>query len=57
MVDGFNPVAAARMIEPLAGWARYVPELGALMRAELDRIAAQRRPLQNVLELVEKARA
>ena len=28
MIDAFNPVAAARMVDPLAGWARYTPELG-----------------------------
>ena len=33
MIDRFNPVAAARMIDPLAGWARYTPDLSALMRA------------------------
>ncbi len=56
MIDGFNPVAAARMIDPLAGWARYTPELGALMRAELDRIAGSDGVSKNVLELADKAR-
>ena len=57
MIDSFNPVAAARMVDPLAGWARYTPELAALMRAELDRIAASETLSKNVRELVEKARA
>jgi aminopeptidase N len=57
MIDAFNPVAAARMVDPLAGWARYTPELGALMRAQLDRIAASEGLSKNVRELVEKARA
>jgi aminopeptidase N len=57
MIDAFNPVAAARMVDPLAGWARYTPELGALMRAELDRIAASGTLSKNVRELVDKARA
>ena len=57
MVDTFNPVLAAKMIEFLAGWARYTPELGALMRAELDRIACSEGVSRNVLELADKARA
>ncbi len=57
IVDSFNPVAAAKMIDPLVGWARYVPALGALMRAELDRIAASEGVSKNVLELADKARA
>jgi len=56
MIDGFNPVAAARMVEPLSGWARYAPELGAKMRTQLDRIATHDGISKNVLELVEKAR-
>ena len=57
MIDRFNPVAAARMVDPLSSWARYTPELGALMRAELDRIASTGGLSNNVLELVDKARA
>ena len=57
MIDSYNPVAAARMVDPLSGWARYSPELGALMRAELDRIASSPGVSKNVLELVDKARA
>ena len=34
--DAFNPAIAARLIEPLGVWRRYTPELGALMKAELD---------------------
>ena len=37
-VDGFNPMIAARLVEPLGGWRRYVPALGELMRAQLQRI-------------------
>ncbi len=57
MIDAFNPIGAAKMVDPLAGWARYVPDLGALMRAELDRIAASEGLSKNVLEMVDKARA
>src|SRR5262249_53710435 len=31
-VDRFNPMTAARLIDPLDGWRRYEPELGALMK-------------------------
>ncbi len=37
-MDAFNPNVAARLMEPLGQWARYKPELGELMRAELERI-------------------
>ena len=35
--DTFNPNIAARLLEPLGQWARYAPELGEKMRAELER--------------------
>ncbi len=54
-IDAFNPMTAARLIEPLGGWRRYRPELGALMRAELQRIAATQGISKNVYELAEKA--
>ena len=54
-VDGFNPNVAARLIEPLGGWAGYAPALGSLMRAQLERIAAHPGLSNNVLELANKA--
>jgi aminopeptidase N len=54
-VDAFNPNVAARLIEPLGSWARYTPELGALMREQLSRIAASPGLSNNVLELALKA--
>ena len=56
-VDSFNPMTAARLLEPLGNWRRYAPELGALMRQELDRIAAHKSLSKNVTELVGKALA
>jgi len=56
-VDGFNPMTAARLVEPLGGWRRYKPELGALMRKELERIAATEGLSKNVYELATKALA
>ncbi|MGE5565032.1 MAG: aminopeptidase N [Parcubacteria group bacterium] len=54
-VDAFNPSTAARLVEPLGGWRRYKPELGALMRAELERIVAHEGLSKNVYELASKA--
>ena len=56
-VDGFNPMTAARMVEPLGGWRRYDPELGALMRQELKRIVEAPGLSKNVYELASKALA
>ena len=55
MVDSFNPMTAARLIEPLGSWKRYRGDLGEKMRAELERIAATTGLSKNVFELAEKA--
>ena len=54
-VDGFNPSVAARLVEPLGGWRRYRPDLGALMREQLERIVAYKGLSKNVYELASKA--
>ena len=54
-VDGVNPSVAARLVEPLSGWARYLPNLSNLMRAELGRIADTNGLSKNVLEIVSRA--
>ena len=54
-VDRFNPMTAARMVDPLGGWRRLKPELGALMRVELERIVAVEGLSKNVLELASRA--
>ena len=54
-VDGFNPMTAARLVDPLGGWRRYTPELGALMQAQLQRILAAPGLSKNVFELVSRA--
>jgi aminopeptidase N len=56
-VDRFNPMTAARLIDPLDGWRRYKPELGALMKAQLERIAAADGLSKNVLEKATRALA
>ncbi|MFN3585126.1 aminopeptidase N [Phenylobacterium sp.] len=55
--DGFNPMTAARLVDPLGGWRRYKPELGAQMKAELQRIAKAEGLSKNVYELVTRALA
>ena len=54
-VDAFNPMTAARLIEPLGGWRRYAEPLAGKMKAELDRIAAHPGLSKNVYELAAKA--
>ncbi|HJV40992.1 aminopeptidase N [Caulobacter sp.] len=54
-VDAFNPMTAARLVEPLGAWRRYKPELGALMREQLERVATHPDLSKNVLELATKA--
>jgi len=54
-VDRYNPMTAARLVEPLGSWRRYRPDLGAKMKAELERIAAAPGLSRNVLELVARA--
>jgi aminopeptidase N len=54
-VDRFNPMTASRLIDPLGGWRRYKPELGALMKAELERIARTEGLSKNVLEMAARA--
>ena len=56
-VDAFNPMTAARLLEPLGGWRRYTPELGAKMRGELERIVAKDGLSKNVYELASRALA
>jgi aminopeptidase N len=56
-VDSFNPNVAARLLEPLGQWGRYAPELGALMREQLERITKSPGLSKNVFELASKALA
>jgi aminopeptidase N len=55
--DRFNPMTAARLLDPLGGWRRYKPELGQLMKAELERIAGTEGLSKNVYELASRALA
>lgn len=54
-VDAINPMTAARLVEPLGGWARYEAQLGKMMREQLARIAAAPSLSKNVYELLARA--
>ena len=54
-VDAFNPSVAARLVEPLTQWRRYSSQLGALMRAQLERIVASEGLSKNTFEQASKA--
>ena len=56
-IDGFNPMTAARMVDALGSWRRYTPQLGALMKAELQRILVSPGLSKNVFELVSRSLA
>ena len=55
MVDRFNPMMAARLVEVFSGWKRMQPALGQMMQAELRRILGAPGLSKNVLELALKA--
>ncbi|WP_421738697.1 aminopeptidase N [Caulobacter sp.] len=55
MVDAYNPMTAARLVEPLGGWRRYAPALADQMKAALREIVAHPGLSKNVLELATKA--
>jgi len=54
-VDRYNPMTAARLVDVLGAWRRYIPELGQLMKAELERIAKADPLSKNVFELVTRS--
>ena len=56
-VDRFNPMTAAKLVDPLDGWRRYRPDLGARMKAELERVAGADGLSKNVLEKAARALA
>jgi aminopeptidase N len=56
-VDAFNPMTAAKLVDALGGWRRFRPDLGALMKAELQRIAQAPNLSKNVLEMATRALA
>lgn len=49
-VDRFNPIVAARLMDPFGNWRRYESGLSERMRTELERILAERGISANVRE-------
>ncbi len=56
-LDGLNPQTAARMSTAFETWKRYDADRQALMRAELDRIAANEGLSRDLGEMVARMRA
>ncbi|MEZ6014469.1 MAG: aminopeptidase N [Planctomycetota bacterium] len=56
-LDGKNPQVASRIVRSLNMWKRLEPERGALMKVELQRIAAQQGLSKDVYEIVSRALA
>jgi aminopeptidase N len=55
--DKFNPQVAARLVGPLGRWRRYDKQRQALMKAELQRIAAEPSLSKDVFEIASKSLA
>ncbi len=56
-LNSINPQIAARLLGPLSKWQKYLPEQQALMKAELERIAACAGLSRDVYEVVSKSLA
>ncbi|MBB5987973.1 aminopeptidase N [Sphingobium lignivorans] len=56
-LDKLNPQTAARLVPPLGRWRRFDGARGAMMRAELERIAATPGLSRDVLEQATKSLA
>jgi aminopeptidase N len=55
--DKLNPQTAARLVPPLGRWRRFDEGRAALMRAELERIAAAEGVSKDVFEQASKSLA
>lgn len=53
--DSFNPHLSSGMVMPLVNYKNYAPKNADKMKAELERIFAQKNLSSNLYELVEKA--
>jgi len=56
-INAFNPLTAARLVPPLGRWKRFDPARQALMKAQLERLAATPDLSRDVYELVMKGLA
>jgi aminopeptidase N len=57
VINTFNPLTAARLVPPLGRWKRFDPARQALMKAQLERLAAAKDLSRDVYELVIKGLA
>ena len=55
-IDACNPMLAARLVQACARWRRFEPGRQALMRAQLERLAAAQLS-KDLYEVVSKALA
>ena len=53
-IDAFNPQTAARLLGAASRWRRLDPDRGALLRAELERIAATPKLSKDCYEIAKK---
>jgi aminopeptidase N len=56
-LDRFNPILAARLVQPLGTWRRHDPARQTLMRRELERILTTPDLSKNTYEMVSKSLA
>jgi aminopeptidase N len=56
-LDRFNPILAARLVQPLGTWRRHDPARQALMRRELERVLTTPDLSKNTYEMVSKSLA
>ena len=54
-IDTFNPMLAARLVQAFARWRRFEPGRQALMRTQLERLAAAPKLSKDLYEVVSKA--
>lgn len=54
-LDAINPEVAARLARALDHWARMLPSVSTLMKAQLERVAAHPALSRNTLEIVSKS--
>ncbi len=56
-LDPLNPQISARLVQPLGRWRRTAPALGAMMKEQLERIAAREGVSKDLFEIVQRSLA
>ncbi len=54
-LNSTNPQIASRLLGPLSKWRKFLPQQQSLMKAELERIAAEPKLSRDVYEVVSKS--